>query len=109
MSEANPESPEKIRIPLETRRMLGRFRALIVEHRAKVDLTQSKVDAIDKVYSLIDKKVTTALKAIETKEDIELFERMLNQLRVGLQPQLARINTMINQAETVLDAIEALV
>jgi len=106
MSE-NPESP--IRLPYEVRRKLGALRLLIASLEGLVSVMETKVGNLEKTLDVIDKTVKAKQKALETKEDIEVFEAYIVNLAGRLRPFVATFRDKIRQLEEQCDRLEALV
>jgi len=103
----NPESP--IRLPYEVRRKLGRLRLLIASLEGLVSLMETKVGDLEKTLDVIDKTVKAKQKALETKEDIEVFEAYIEGLTDRLVPFQGTFRDKIRQLEDQCDRLEELV
>jgi len=107
----NPESPKEspIRLPLEVRRKLGLLRLLIAHLGGLVDKIDMKVSDLEGTLKIIDRTLKAKEKALETKEDIELFERQITALFTALRPFETIFRDKARQIEDVCDRLEALV
>jgi len=107
-AESNPsESP--IKLPLEVRRKLGALRIKLVVQSTIAEMISDKADGVLKVYKRIDRKLKAMEKALETKEDIEVFEAYIDDLEMRLAPYQATLREKASQIEELVDALEALV
>jgi len=107
-TESNPtESP--IRLPLEVRRKLGALRLKLVTQSTIGEMVSDKADDVLKVYKRIDRKLKAMEKALETKEDIEVFERYIDDLETRLAPYQATLREEARRIEEIVDALEAMV
>jgi len=95
-----------IKLPAEVKRDWGRLRRNIVRLMGLARTIMDKGDDIKDILDRYDDYMKAWVKMLVTKEDIEEFHNEVRRARGVLVPFPDRLESIINELETIADQLE---